>query len=228
MKSQRIAGFTHVELIAVIVVVAILALVIHPQIRNSVELAVSTSMKGKGRGIWTSVLSATAERELVGLGSVWPKDLGFDASHTSTEYFHMLMSDNPSTITNMPSGPIAEDLRPAALGGGGVPYADSLADFSSTNNAWHVVCGGVQTPGSRMIYEAAFLISRNVTIGRQVNALSPMKFDKQSPLRIRRCVYLTFGGACIDQKEQYMYTAAGVPVIFADMGTNTTYDVMYP
>ncbi|MFZ4395817.1 MAG: hypothetical protein ACOYOU_09355 [Kiritimatiellia bacterium] len=110
----------------------------------------------------------------------------------------------------------------------GVPHADSLAAFSSTNNAWYVVCVGTQVLAEGLSSDVTFLVTRNVAIGRHVNALSPMKFDKRSPLRIKRCVYLTVGGACIDRKEQYMYTAEGVPVIFADMGTNTTYDVMYP
>ena len=223
MKKWNEAGFTRNELIAVVGVVAILALVLYPAVHSQIDQAACTSMKSRGRGIWCCVLEANAEREPLGLSAVWAKDLGFDASKTSTEYFRLLMSDSPTGKTNEPNRSMCEDLKLSALSGAGVPCADAPSVFSSKNNAWTVICVSTQTPS-----EAAFLITRNVEIGRKVNALSPLKLSDESPLRIRRCVYLTCGGACIDRREGYLNTPSGLSAVLEGMGTNTTYDVMYP
>ena len=135
----------------------------------------------------------------------------------------------PSGLTNDPQVPICEDLKPNCLGGAGVPCAESVDSFTSKNNAWNVVCVSTQTPAKDVnLSEVAFLITRNVTIDRHVNALSTLKLSKNTPVRINRCVYLTYGGACIDRREKWMNTPAGLSCVFEGMGTNTTFDVMFP
>jgi len=229
MRTRNNAGFTRNELIAVVVVVTLLALVIYPAISAAIDQAASTAMKSKGRGIWTAVLSASEERRLAGEGPAWPRELGFDVSRTSTEYFRQLMSDYPTGMTNGLHGPMCEDLKPYALGGAGVPCADSVAVFTSKNNAWDVVCVGTQTSANEQnIGDVPFLITRNVTVGRHVNALSSLDFNKRSPLRIRRCVYLTYGGACIDRRKEYLNAPSGLSCVLEGLGTNATGDVMFP
>jgi len=180
VKTRNKAAFTRNELIAVVAVVALLALVLYPAVHASIEQAISTSMKSRGRGIWTSVLSANAERRLLGPGvsmdtsyadtnDVWPRALGFDASKTSTEYFRMLMSTDSACMTNGLHGPICEDLKPSALGGAGVPCANSVSEFTSRNNAWNVVCEGMQGTNS-IQSEMPFLIRSSSGLPRSWHA----------------------------------------------------------
>lgn len=180
-------------------------------------------MKSNGRGIWSSIITANAERGPFGLPSVWAKDLGFDASRTSTEYFRQLMSEDPLAKTNGGRRPICEDMRPRIFGGAGVPCADTLGAFTGKNNAWQALCVSTQTPPN-----VAFLVTRNLEMGRQVNALSPLRFDKRAPLWIRRYVCLTCGGGCFDLRAKYLCTSSGVSYAFEDLGTNTAIDVMKP
>ena len=226
MKKPEQSGFTLPELIVMVVVVVFLALFLDSTVcgTSAIEQAASSAMKNKGRGIWKAVLTANAERELFGLPSVWPKDLGFDASRTSTEYFRMLIQ--PETM--------CENLKPGIFGGGGVPVADSVSSFSSANNAWNVICVSTQTPNNETnSLGVPFLITRNVTMGRQVNALSPLTFDKRSPFkkppfRNQRCVYVTVDGGCFDRRKEYLSLPSGWSAVLEGMGTNTVYDVMFP
>lgn len=235
MRTPEQSGFTRTELIVVVVVLVILGLVLYPIVRSARNQAVSTTMKNRGRAIWVNVICGDSCREPMGLQSIWPKNQGFDASRTSTEYFRALMSDCPIGITDRPGetirphGPICEDLNPSIIGGGGVPQAHSLSSFSSTNNAWIVICASTQTQNvERNGRYVPFLITRNVTMGRQVNALSSFTFNEKSPLRIQRCTYVTVGGACFDWNEKYLSLPSGRSVVLEGMGTNTVYDVMFP
>ena len=228
MRTNSEAGFTRTELIVVCVVVGIVVLVLHGMMwfTHAVSCATSTGMKNRGRSIWLDVVTASSEREPLGLSSVWPKDLGFDASRTSTEYFRLLMSGDAHTNSDGVLQPICEDLHAGHLGGEGVPCAESRETFTSTNNAWQVLCVSTQTPA-----EVTFLVTRNVDVGRHVNALSSVKFNQDAPYRHdrdRRCVYVTCGGGCYDVRERYLHAPSGFSKLFGSMGTNSTYDVMRP
>ena len=227
MNIRDREGFTRRELIVVVVSLALVALVSYPGIHASVEQAVSTSMKSNGRSIWLGVVTANEERKPFGLPAVWPKDIGFDSSRSSTEYFRMLLSDYPTGMTNEPNGPIAEDLKPSRFGGAGVPHAETMSGFTSKNNAWYVICVSTQTE-VLIGGDVPFLITRNVEIGRHVNASSSVTFTKKSPLWIRRCVYLTCGGGCFDRRKKYLGAPGDPDYVLNGMGTNTSYDVMYP
>ncbi|MEI6210470.1 MAG: hypothetical protein WCR06_02465 [bacterium] len=230
MQKHRKAGFTRTELIVVCVVVALLALALHGAMgfMQSISGAKGTAMKNRARGIWTSVISANAERDPLGLPAVWPKDLGFDACRTSTEYFSLLMRDDPSVLSNGVHSQICEDLRAPTLGGTGLPIAANRETFTSKNNAWQVICVSTQTPPDVM-----FLLSRNVDVGKHVNARTPVRLNRKSPYKSDRCFYVTCGGACMDRREKYLNrippaNSCETGGILYDMGTNTTYDVMLP
>jgi hypothetical protein len=229
MKTPKQSGFTRTELIVVVVAVVLLALVLYPIIRAESEKASITSMKGRGRGIWCLIMNTNSQRMSMGMDSIWPRDLGYNSSRTSTEYFRMLMSDDRTGTTNEPINPICEDLKPAIFGGKGVPVADSVSSFSSPNNAWNVICVSTQTPNSELnATEVPFLITRNVTMGRRVNALSPLTFNEKSPLWIHRYVYVTVGGGCFDRSKKTLTLPSGRSAVLEGMGTNTLYDVMFP
>lgn len=103
--------------------------------------------------------------------------------------------------------------------------ATTNTNFTSKNNAWQTICVSTQTPS-----EVAFLVTRNVEMGRHVNELSSIKFNRHAlDQNLRwRCIYVTCGGACIDLREKYMNMPSGRSHILDGMGTNANYDVMYP
>ncbi|NLF85070.1 MAG: prepilin-type N-terminal cleavage/methylation domain-containing protein, partial [Lentisphaerae bacterium] len=55
---MKIKGFTLVEMLVVIAIIAILAAALFPAISNAMDAARATAMKNKGRGIWAAILSA--------------------------------------------------------------------------------------------------------------------------------------------------------------------------
>jgi prepilin-type N-terminal cleavage/methylation domain-containing protein len=232
MRTCSNAGFTLMELLVVLAAVLILAIVLFGLALNftcDLSGASVTAMKNRGRGIWVEVINANTEREPLGLSAVWPKNLGFDASRTSTEYFRLLMSDDPVAMSKGVHRLICGDLKPLLLGGAGISYAVSFAAFTRKNNAWQVICVSTQTPP-----EVPFLVSRNVEMGKQVTGVTTLKLNGKLPSINHRGFFVTCGGACIDRREEYLNRSSPASLYPIDggplegMGTNMTYDVMQP
>ena len=57
-KTKKMTGFTLVEILVVIAIIAILASALFPAIQNAMGQAQATAMKTKGRGIWVAINSA--------------------------------------------------------------------------------------------------------------------------------------------------------------------------
>ena len=94
--NRKIDGFTLVEMLVVIAIIAILAAALFPAIQGAMEQAKATSMKNMGRGVWTSVLTANMEREPLNLTALWPVNVKSDTGD-SAKYFTYLMSDGDGT-----------------------------------------------------------------------------------------------------------------------------------
>jgi len=216
-RATQRKGLTLIEVLAIVVVVFILVTASFPVISAAIASPKDTSIKNRGRGIWTDVLSANAEREPLGKTSVWPRVHGFDRLKTSTEYFCFLMSDANGCLTTNMYQQIASDLSSHVLGGDGVPVALSPLQFTKTNNAWSVVCVGDDTPP-----ESPFLITRNVDVGARANHTTVPKLTNILPFKKERAVWVTCGGACFDARPRYLTTEQLFPA------TNESYDVMYP
>lgn len=175
-------------------------------------------LKSNGRGIWTAIISANAERDPKIFKPFWPKDQGFNQTRSSTEYFRMLMTTGAGQTATNSAYELFSDLPPGALAGHGVPRAKTIATFSSNNNAWIVICVSNETPA-----ETAFLISRNVDLGKQVSCTSKVTFVRSPIIQPRNCVsWITIDGGCFDARPEDVTAAR----LFPD--TNETYDVMYP
>ena len=236
MYSRGEKGFTRYELIAVGAVVTILVLALYPAIMRAAHVSGSVIARIKARQIWAQVIGANAEREPWGLPPVWPRDLGFDATRTSTEYFRLLMSDDPAAASNGVHRPICEGLQPMWFGcrNSGIPCADSIAHFTSANNAWQVICVGAETSTEK----TAFLVTRNVDMGAHVNKRTTLKLNNKSSFstpayETPNGVFITCGGACFDLPEKYLNCGLqGSPSygtgLLNGLDTNITYDVMQP
>lgn len=178
-----------------------------------------TLQGNSGRGVWIAILEANAERQGLGIPSVWPQDLGFDRTRTSTDYFRRLMADEHGGRTKDCTKQLVTDLRPSLLGGAGVPVVETATEFTDRNNVWSVVCVGSNAPS-----DTAFLVSRNVFFGPTVNATSMIHFGGSSmrwPVR-NRVFWVTCGGGVFVCPLTDLTAAR----LFPD--TNGTYDVMYP
>lgn len=206
----RRKGFTLVEMLVVIMIIAILAAALFPAISAAIAQAKATAMKNKGRGIWTAVLSANAEREPLGMQQVWP---AFFSSKTSTDYFKSLLGwTGAAGSMTWPSGgvsPICEDLKPTVLSGSGMVTSTDPGAFSDANNAWCMLAL-TNAPA-----EDAFIFSRNIDFDSGIASGSPVKNSnismllptsdsKSGSFSLNRGIYVTYGGACIDRREKYM------------------------
>lgn len=229
----RRKGFTLVEMLVVIMIIAILAAALFPAISAAIAQAKATAMKNKGRGVWTAVLSANAEREPLGMQQVWPAFITFK---TSTDYFKCLLGWTPASPPTW-SGtgtPICEDLKPTVLSGSGMVTATDPGSFSDANNAWCILAL-TNAPA-----EDAFIFSRNIDFDSGIASGSPVKNSNISVLlptsdskagsfSLNRGIYVTYGGACIDRREKYMpLDAQGVNQTNNLVGSTNVYTVGRP
>jgi prepilin-type N-terminal cleavage/methylation domain-containing protein len=205
---QRKKGFTLIEMLVVIAIIAILAAALFPAIQSAIDSAKATAMKNKGRGTWIAVTSANAEREPLGKAALWPGNVGVTNTDTATKYLAYLMSDGNAAIStavgvNDEQQRLASDLKPEMLAGAGVPTAGSASEFAQANNAWNVAIIS-DTDAS----DAPFMLSRNVTFSSMSSVVSntaPILGQTYStPFGTKRAVWVTRGGGCFDARTKYV------------------------
>jgi hypothetical protein len=151
------------------------------------------------------------------LCALWPKDLGFSAGQTSTEYFRFLMANSNGAVTARAAGRTGSGISPALLAEEGVPVAATSAAFSPQNNAWSVLCIGSDAPA-----ETPFLISRNVDWGPVASTSAVIRLKDERPFRCTRAVWVTRGGTYYSVRLLYLNDK-----LCEAIGTNR-YDVLYP
>lgn len=193
-------GLTLVEVLAIIVVLAVLAAAIPCCPERSIEQAKCTALKNKARGVWMEVVSANAEREPLGLPSVWPQEMGFAATNSSTAYFQRLMSDTNGCPTEDANAQLTF-LQPQMLAGCGVPVAPSARQFGASNNVWCVTRVCSSTPP-----DAVFLFTRNLAVGAVLTSTSATRILSTKPaLNInKRAVWITCGGGVYDARQKFL------------------------
>lgn len=160
----------------------------------------ATSLKSRGRGIWSAVVSAAMERGARGLPALWPRELGFTGTESSTDYFRRLLADEAGELTDDPGLRLVPDLSTWSLGAHGLPEAPSAHAFSAKHNAWQVVCVDSNTPLSH-----PFLISRNVDLGDWLTPTSTIRVIRSGPLNLRHVVWVTRGGGIFDANFNRMH-----------------------
>jgi prepilin-type N-terminal cleavage/methylation domain-containing protein len=216
MKTRK--AFTLVEMLVVIMIIALLAAALFPAISSAIDAARATAAKTKGRGIWAAIVQCNAEREPLGMPTVWPANFGFTNKY-STDYFIYLMSDgsNPGTpvATDDDADRVASDLKPDVLcvSGPGCVSAAKASEFKPQNNGWSVFSVGDQHDAG-----APLLVTRNVRFGSigldaggqpvSTNNSSALPIDVTPELNVKRGVWVTRGGGTFDARKKYMMSAA--------------------
>jgi len=178
--------------------------------------AAFSNLKSHGRSIWCGVINGQTTGKIV-----WPKDLGFTRSQTSTEYFRRLLYDKDGQKTDNPTNQLVENAVPHDFGGWGINAATSLTSFAANNNAWVVICVDSNAPP-----DTAFLVSRNAFFGAQVSTTSKVTRVKSHTdwCLGGRIVWTTKSGACCDADPDKVANLAAS--MFPD--SNAVYDVLYP
>ena len=213
---MKIKGFTLVEMLVVIAIIAILAAALFPAISNAMDAARATAMKNKGRGIWAAILSANMEREPLNLGPLWPAELKGETGDSS-KYFTYLLSDgeNTTTISGTSDDRLVSDLTPESLIAQGIQPHTGSGAVADKNIAWRVAEISDTTPG-----EIPFLFSKNVEDNELQSAANEtdnarISLTEGKPFGKKRAVWVSKGGGIFDARSKYLYNRIV-------MGINTT------
>ena len=213
---MKIKGFTLVEMLVVIAIIAILAAALFPAISNAMDSARATAMKQKGRGIWAAILSANMEREPLNLGPLWPAELKSDTGD-SAKYFTYLLSDGEDTaaISGASEERLVSDLSPESLIAQGIQPHTGSGALEDKNIAWRVAEIGDTTAA-----EIPFLVSKNVEDNELTSAsgeddTTRLSLMEGKPFGKKRAVWVSKGGGVFDARSKYLYNKIV-------MGINTT------
>lgn len=220
MTVRKNEGFTLVEMLVVIAIIAILAAALYPHIQNALNQARATAMKNKGRTVWVGALSSIMERDPLELGPLWPGNINAETGSAvtdSAEYFTCLMSDGITftAIAGDRENALVSDLTCAMLTAHGVfPYTGTGA-IPAENIAWRVVEITDRSPD-----EMPFLVSKNFkpTDGNIHQADDEDDHDLipldpiVKPFGFRQGVWITKGGSTMSARARYLSerTVAGI------------------
>ena len=148
-KTKMNSGFTLIEMLVVIAIIALLAAILVPTVTSALENANRTRVLSNGRGIHQSILAADLETVLFADEIFWPVE---SENHgTSTEYFRWLMHEDREVLT--------EDF--GVFVAANVPQATDLNNFDADRNAWSVFEDVTKESPSRH----PFLVTRNLSLG---------------------------------------------------------------
>jgi prepilin-type N-terminal cleavage/methylation domain-containing protein len=202
MTFRKAKGFTLVEMLVVIAIIAILAAALFPQIQNAIDQARATAMKNKGRGVWVGVVSSNNEREVLSMGPVWPSELGITVG---TDYFAaMLKKELTDTVpAATPDDQLISDVKADLLAGGSFnPAANGLPTIN--NIAWRAFNASASSGMSD-----AFIVSKDFAVGTvgtagDCNTNTPVVLNAAGPFKGRRMTWITVGGGTFDARRKYV------------------------
>ena len=193
---MKIRGFTLVEMLVVIAIIAILAAALFPAIQGAMDQARATAMKTRGRGIWLAITTANMEREPLNLASIWPGAQGADEvkGKGTTDYFNTLLAGSGEDR-------LASDLSDDMLAAGTYKAAPEGAEVTAGNIAWRLADVSSEIAGAGQ----AFLISKD--LGNSdgiIGTNTPVEFAVSGPFKGRRILWVTVGGGVFDARRRYV------------------------
>jgi len=184
-KKTKDSGFTLIEMLVVIAIIALLAAILVPTVTNALENANRTKVLSNGRGIYQAIFAAHLETiNFPPNPSVWPRDRATELN--STSYFTRLLENRDSD-----GNAIEPILTPdfALFAANGFPAVRELGDFTEENNTWLVTAQATNSSSSQL----PFLITRNLNATALVDAttVAPTAGD---PYADRAIVVVRVGG----------------------------------
>lgn len=195
-RKRNGTGFTLVELLVVIGIIAILASLLFPAIQGALTKSKMIKTMNNGRSIFLALQATQLEREAASLPSIWPSSTTYA---NSTDYFKSAITNNwmegfdysflSAPQVDPPSNPT------------------NTTTFSESNNAWCITRDMVDGDPSSM----PILLTRNmgpdltVSGNRNLNALLNLNNlsgnDYAKPFGDKGCVIVTKGGSAKIMKK---------------------------
>jgi prepilin-type N-terminal cleavage/methylation domain-containing protein len=206
-------GFTLVEMLVVIAIIALLASALFPAITGAMDSAKATALKNKGRGIWTAVTTANNERTVLNRSALWPANYTNGiGSASSAGYQTWLLSEGGKSsagkIAESKEDQLVPDLDPTSFIASGITAANRGSSIDEENTAWRV-CNISDNDSA----EVPFLVTKNLStnVKEFKHSSSEDGSDENryeldpgvEPFGAKRAVWVTHGGSCSDASKKY-------------------------
>jgi len=148
-RIMQKSSFNITSLVVIVILLGLLAFAMLPAINNEIMLANRVDVSARGKDIYMSITRANAERELIGLPSLWPTypetyaNAATDCVASvvtftnSTDYF-MFLNDHEN-IGTANHNPLIGDFDYGKLSGAGVKPYSGTGPLKPENNMWTVI-----------------------------------------------------------------------------------------
>lgn len=179
MKNRQ--GFTLIEMLVVIAIIALLAAILVPAVTGALENANRTRALANGRSIFQQIFAADLDDVLHATEDYWPSATHVENFTTSTAYFVWLMDEDREVLKR--------DF--AMFSATGIPAFSGDGDLVAANNTWTVTKGANKGSSS----STPFLVTRNIDVA--VTALIKSEDEiipKGVPYQDRALVVIRTGG----------------------------------
>ncbi len=183
LRKVQIMGFTLVELLVAIAIIALLAALLFPAVQGAMLRARATQVLSNGRQLWTALFADMTDPLKLGGGSLafqYPKSTGSGLTYdNSTDYFIYLVTNRVVAVNF--SFFAAPGLTPAD--------SDDPGDFEADNNAWCVVADLKEEFSDSL----PLFFTRNLSMSTLSD--SPTLDGSENPFGARFMVSISKGGS---------------------------------